>query len=1323
MPKSRDTSPASQPAEVSAGSLAEEAHAAPHLLQMPEDPMRPSALVRSASGASVTTPEDASQPAQGTRIRSPSRLTSELQVRARVQEERLETILGFVEDLHASAAKEPLEMIMEEVTETRNTLMELHINFQRAHQDLSRLWPVSQLEHGYFKQKSASAEERAALSARKLLAQLERRLTLAAQTSQPTTTTQTLQPAPRRSRLPEIPLPTFEGEYEKWQDFKSAFTSVIKDRAELTDVDRLHYLKGAVGGAAANLIQHLPPTEDAFARAWELLDERYENKRLNVQSQLDRIYNLKPMKQRRAASLIKMTNIIGETQQSLRSFQLHDPHNCFLLGFLVRLLDTDTRERWESSLASQVEYPTMEEFLRFLLARARTLEQLERMAEQKASQPAQPTSGRPASRDIRLVQQKTAVHAAAVTQPTPSTTGTTTTSRPRTAALYPCALCSRDHFLSACPVFRDKNVEDRISVVKAQAVAVRHRDAKSLVNQLRLRRQRSSLDVHRVGGARTSQTNGVVNISFHSNYRPLSVTIQAHVLAKVTTCLPSDPPARPTLPSHLEKLNLADPQFLKSGPVDIILGADEYGQVIKPNIIRHASTPLIAQLSIFGWLIIGPLVGIQTIRRTSHQVTVNNTDRQLSELLSRFWTQEEPPPDTAPLHKPDEQECEDDFKTTHARDASGRYIVRLPLKLHPRALGNSYQTAHNCLQRTLRRLSKDAQYKQLYTKFMLEYEQLGHMVRLINDSITSPFQYFLPHHGVLKLGSTTTALRVVFNGSSPTSSGYSLNDLLHTGPNLMLNIADLLIWIRRYKHLFATDVTKMYRQIKVHPDDWSLQQILWLDDTQKETYVDDIFGGADIAEHLQDIANQLTQLCQAGGFPLAKWHSTSKSLLEDLAPDQNNASISFDDCATKILGIKWIPHQDTFNFSTISATQRVQFTKRIVLSEVAQLFDPLGFVAPVIIRAKILIQEFWLQELSWDDILPLHITQRWLRIREDLTSLAKLSIPRWFNTTTTSTVELHGFADASVLAMAAVIYLVVHAPSTGTQASLVCSKTRVTPLKRLTIPRLELTAALLLSKLMRHVHATLNMTVTQTFLWTDSEVTLAWIKTHPSKWKDYVRNRVIQIQEITQNFHWRHVPGSSNPADCASRGMATEQLQQHSLWWTGPPWITQSQDTWPKQTSVDADELDAPEARAVVSLHTANAVKEYSWELIYKYSCVNRLLRITALCLKFVDKLFKRQDTSPTHFVSAADMERARIYWIQATQFAFFKDELAAITKGTTLPSTHPFTRLTAYLDHQGIARVGGRLQHSELSHDGKHSVILPRDSRFSALLIDHAHH
>ncbi|XP_046142810.1 uncharacterized protein LOC114882477 [Osmia bicornis bicornis] len=199
---------------------------------------------------------------------------------------------------------------------------------------------------------------------------------------------------------------------------------------------------------------------------------------------------------------------------------------------------------------------------------------------------------------------------------------------------------------------------------------------------------------------------------------------------------------------------------------------EEWASIITANLALQPETPA--------------RIRDQTIFRFENRTDIDNAVSELEVL-------EEPSQDTAPFLTPDGQECEDHFKTTHSRDSAGRYIVRLPLKLHLGAVGNSYQTAHNCLQRILRRLSKDAQYIHQYTKFMLEYEQLGHMVRLNNDSIISPFQYFLPHHGVLKLGSTTTTLRVVFNGSSPASSGYSLNDLLHTGPNLMLNIADLLI--------------------------------------------------------------------------------------------------------------------------------------------------------------------------------------------------------------------------------------------------------------------------------------------------------------------------------------------------------------------------------------------------------------------------------------------------------------------------------------------------------------------------------------------------
>ncbi|XP_046145683.1 uncharacterized protein LOC123989000 [Osmia bicornis bicornis] len=447
MPKSRDTSPASHDSSARSSKADEETTTAPPLLEVPEE---------------------TTQSSQTTRPRSPARLSSELQVRAKMQEERLDTMLSIVEDLQASTAKEPLTIIASEVEITKTTLMEMHLMFHQEHQALSRLWPVSQLDHGYYKTKVASQEEKVVLTARKLIAQLEHRLAPSTTTQ---TTTSTQSTSTKRSRLPEIALPKFEGEYNKWQAFKSAFTSVILDRDDLADVDKLHYLKGAVSGNAAHVIAHLPATNEAFQKAWKLLDERFENKRLNVQAYMDRISELKPMKQRRASSLIKMTNIIGETQEALTTFGLNDQHYCFLLSHLVRLLDSDTRERWESSLSTQTDYPTMSQLTTFLLGRARTLEQLERVAEQKQNtQNTQTTSGRPASRDIRLVQQRASVHAAAAAQST--TTTTTSSARPRTSALYPCALCAKDHFLTSCPAFRDKTVDERISVVKAQQLCV-----------------------------------------------------------------------------------------------------------------------------------------------------------------------------------------------------------------------------------------------------------------------------------------------------------------------------------------------------------------------------------------------------------------------------------------------------------------------------------------------------------------------------------------------------------------------------------------------------------------------------------------------------------------------------------------------------------------------------------------------------------------------------------------------------------------------------------------------------------------------------------
>jgi len=240
--------------------------------------------------------------------------------------------------------------------------------------------------------------------------------------------------------------------------------------------------------------------------------------------------------------------------------------------------------------------------------------------------------------------------------------------------------------------------------------------------------------------------------------------------------------------------------------------------------------------------------------------------------------------------------------------------------------------------------------------------------------------------------------------------------------------------------------------------------------------VDDICGGADTLPELASIALQLRNLCKAGGFPLAKWQSNHPELLQTLPMYiAATASRSFDNTQGKILGLTWQPHSDQFIFSS-KASNRPVIIKRTILSEVAQLFDLLGLLSPVIIRAKTLLHELWLEKVGWDDCLSPQLRYRWTHFRAELSDLTSITIPRWISLTPSVMVELHGFSDASQLAMAAAVYIKVIPQTTAPITTLVCAKTKVAPLKRLTIPRLELTAAVLLSRLISYVQRTLELT-------------------------------------------------------------------------------------------------------------------------------------------------------------------------------------------------------------------------------------------------------
>ena len=291
---------------------------------------------------------------------------------------------------------------------------------------------------------------------------------------------------------------------------------------------------------------------------------------------------------------------------------------------------------------------------------------------------------------------------------------------------------------------------------------------------------------------------------------------------------------------------------------------------------------------------------------------------------------------------------------------------------------------------------------------------------------------------------------------------------------------------------------------------------------------------------------------------MKKWVFNDEQVLRPIEADRHlPVEKAFDDQDTpRALGLKWNPTSDSFIFcfkEDIINTPSI--TKRSILSVTARLFDLLGWLAPITVKAKILLQELWKIELGWDDPLPKALAAEWENFASDLRTSNSFSIPRWMGTFQTSNIEIHGFSDASRVALAAVVYIRVIEDNFTARSTLLAAKTRVEPLKPITIARLELAAAVLLTQLTTLVQGSLGVSNSPIHLWTDSSVALTWIRGNPFRWKEYVCNRVALIKDLQPDARWHHVAGADNLADAASRGITTTQLQEHSSWWNGPEWL------------------------------------------------------------------------------------------------------------------------------------------------------------------------
>ncbi len=353
--------------------------------------------------------------------------------------------------------------------------------------------------------------------------------------------------------------------------------------------------------------------------------------------------------------------------------------------------------------------------------------------------------------------------------------------------------------------------------------------------------------------------------------------------------------------------------------------------------------------------------------------------------------------------------------------------------------------------------------------------------------------------------------------------------------------------------------------VKQNAMDYAQEYPLAASAVHESFYVDDGLTGADSLDEATKLQEQLQELFARGGFLLRKWKSNDPAVLQRLPAtllgSQTSHAIPDPDDFVKALGIEWSTSLDSFRPTVAEFPRLETVTKRALVFDVAKTYDVLGWFAPSVIKVKILLQHLWEAKVGWDDPAPDDVRESWEKWQLELPVLASKLIARCYfpRTVSLASMQLHGFSDASENAYAGVVYLRMVDTSDVVHVFLVMAKTRVAPIRRLTIPRLELCGANLLANLLHHVKRVLDVPSDHVYAWTDSTVVLGWLSGNPRRFKTFVGNRVSNTKELVPPDRWRHVPGDQNPADSASRSLFPSKLLEHRLWWDGPEWLYMSE--------------------------------------------------------------------------------------------------------------------------------------------------------------------
>lgn len=1237
-------------------------------------------------------------------------------------------------------------------------------------------------------------------------------------------------------KLERIVVPSFDGNILNFRNFKGLFENLVHNNEDLSNVQKLYYLKQALVGDAKDFVRDFKLDDRAYSEAWAHLLSRFDNKRAVVKTLFRDLYNLEPIKAEN-----QITSLLDKAEIIIRGLRASDEvidqtFSKFVTYIVSSKLDPRTYKDWENSITTTDSYPQFGELQKFL--RIRSFNVLDRVVENNSTLKINKNS-------------KQSVSASSSSEKKSLVTS---------IKKLKCIVCEEPHFLNQCNRFISKTVGERFELVKKHKLCVKCFSPFHVVadckryncrtcngnHHLLLHRETSSQPTTNISqsnkadsptasaeannvitksslsaastkhkvvflstavvklksasgtrlarilldpGSETtlicrnlcniaklpltknenptvlvginndpSTLNSLTKFVLQSRYCNFSIAIEAEVISKI--------PYSVTRSNFVDifdkfpKFKFAESNDLPYCNVDIVLGSEYVEWILEDQ--RQFYEDICLRNTKFGYVISGAQKLSFLATKTYCGLSKVDVDSQ----LKRFFEFEDfsecsssKTSETIFEHKM----IEDHFESTYERLDDGKFQLRLPTRSNIVNLNGSFPKAKAMLLKSECKRSDIV--RAAYCDFMLKYKELGHMSELSNPEIV-PNSYYIPHHIVSKLSSSTTKYRVVFNASANDNSGTSLNDCLLTGPTLQPELFDTIIKFRSHRVAFCADIEMMYRQIWIHPNDRKYQRIVWrsnisepighfelntvtygtapasylatkclqiiarsLQNTNPKAanainsnfYMDDLMTGADTVEETIQLQRVVHSALLSAGLPLRKYQSNSTdflSCIDSSLIETLNSRLLGSESFIFVLGLVWSPQSDTFNVSINLKPLPTPITKRIFLSDISRIFDVLGMLSPVTIRAKILMQNLWREGLGWNDPVSSELEREFLLYRNQLESLSNYRIPRFYTSlNNVKSRQLIGFCDASPKAYCAVIFIRVTDHSNRVTSSFVCAKTRVAPIKTITIPRLELQSAVLLAQLLTRIANNLNIDSSNIFAFSDSQIVLSWLNYNVNQLKQFISNRISKILNLTPMDRWFYVETKSNPADLATRGLNVDKFVSNSLWLNGPHWLTSEFENH-INVKVKLDK-EVPETRNV---KTKSLVSIVDYSILTRFSSYNKLINVVAYLLRFLNNARKHQRNHNSIELAIDERNSSLNCIIKMSQHCFFSKEIKNLENKVNVKKESSLKFLDPFLDDNGIIRVGGRLKNAQYSFDKRHPIIMSAKCKFVKLLVNHIH-